>query len=147
MATSPAYYGDFGDCDQPTLNTVADYIVAARTELQDEVPDYRYDDASLLTDLNMTMLLAHKWRADLFVYNIKYKGQAPSFQAVDDTYVEIEVPFRVDILNGLIGHAFKRDQEDVQDQRATSYLNMFSMGLTGRAVYAVAGGSASGGGP
>lgn len=141
MATSPSYYGNYSDSELPTLNTVADYIADARTQLQDIVPGYRYDDRSMLTAMNIALLEARWLRADLFVYNLATKGQVQSFTAVDDTKVAIEASFRPAILNGIIGHVLKRDQEDYQDARASSYLSMFTAGLTGRSLVGVAGGS------
>lgn len=141
MATSPSYYGNYSDSELPTLNTVADYIADARTQLQDIVPGYRYDDRSMLTAMNIALLEARWLRADLFVYNLATKGQVQSFTAVDDTKVAIEPSFRPAILNGIIGHVLKRDQEDYQDARASSYLSMFTAGLTGRSLVGVVGGS------
>src|SRR5260370_42687922 len=105
MATSPSYYGNYSDSELPTLNTVADYIADARTQLQDIVPGYRYDDRSMLTAMNIALLEARWLRADLFVYNLATNGQVQSFTAVDDTKVAIEASFRPAILNGIIGHA------------------------------------------
>jgi hypothetical protein len=54
------------------------------------------------------------------------------------------------MVHGLIGHALKRDQEDYQDQRATSFLALFTQGLVGHALGAIVGGSppkGKGGGP
>lgn len=144
MTTSPSYFGDLSDRQQPTYNTVANYIADARTILQDLIPDYRYSDQSLLTALNVTLLEARRLRADLFVWNLAVRGQTQAFTAVDDTYVEIEPQFRLAILHGLIGHALERDQEDYMDARATSFLSMFTMGLVGRALPGVAGGSGPG---
>ena len=145
MATSPSYHGNYSDKDLPTLNGVADYIADARTLLQDVIPPYRYDDASLLIALNITMLKARRLRADLFVFNLVTRGQTQAFTAVDDTYVAIEPQFRPYILDGLCGHALERDQEDVQDMRATTFLTSFYIGLVGRGPDQVAGGSAPGG--
>ena len=145
MATSASYFGNFSDRDHPTLNTVADYIRDARTLLQDKIPPYRYDDPSMLVALNVAMLEARRLRADLFVFNLAVRGQTQAFREVDDTYVDIEPQFRLAILHGLCGHALERDQEDVQDQRATAFLMLFNAGLIGRALGAVAGGSAPGG--
>lgn len=144
MTTSASYYGNYSDRDQPTLNTVADYIVEARTLLQDEVPEYRYKDPSLLRALNITLLEARRMRADLFVYNLSVKGQVQSFTAVDDTYVNIEPQFRQAIVHGLCGHALERDSEDYMDLRASTFLNLFSVGLVGRALPGIAGGSGPG---
>jgi hypothetical protein len=141
MATSPAYFGNFGDVDQPTLNTVADYIAGARTILQDLVPDYRYDDPSLLLAFNVMLLEAKRLRADLFIWNLTVKGQAPAFQAVDDTYVSMEPQFRLALLHGIVGHALERDQEDYQDTRASAFLGLFTTGLIGRGLGPIGGGS------
>jgi len=141
MATSPSYHGNFSDRDQPTYNTVADYVADARTILQDLVPDFRYDDPSMLTALNAAMLEARRIKPELFVYNWEVEGQVQAFKAVDETYVDIEPQFRLAIVHGLIGHALERDQEDYQDQRATAFLAMFTQGLVGKALGAVVGGS------
>lgn len=141
MATSPSYYGNYSDKDQPTLNTVADYIKDARTLLQDKIPPYRYDDPSLLIGLNVALLEARRIRADLFVFNLPVNGQVQAFTTVDDTYVAMEPPFRLALLHGMCGHALERDQEDVQDIRATTFLGLFNAGLIGRALGGIGGGS------
>jgi hypothetical protein len=141
VATSPSWYGNFGDREQPTLNTVASYIADARTLLQDVIPPYRYDDASLLVALNLTLLEARRLRADLFVFNLAVRGQTQAFQQVDDTYVEIEPQFRLSILHGLVGHALERDQEDYQDTRASAFLGMFNQGLVSHGIGPIGGGS------
>jgi hypothetical protein len=141
VATSPSWYGNYSDRDQPTLNTVADYVKDARTLLQDVVPGYRYDDPSLLTALNLTLLEAKRLRSDLFVFNLAVRGQVQAFTNIDDTYVEMEPQFRLAILHGLIGHALERDQEDYEDQRATAFLGMFTQGLVGHGLGPLGGGS------
>jgi hypothetical protein len=144
MAISASYFGNYSDKDQPTLNSVADYIADARTLLQDTIPPFRYDDPSLLTALNVTLLEARRLRSDLFVFNLAVNGQTQAFTAVDDTYVEMEPQFRLAILHGLCGHAYERDQEDVQDVRASNFLNLFSVGLVGRTLPGISGGSGPG---
>ena len=144
MAASPSYFGTYSDRDQPTLNTVADYIADARTLLQDIISPYRYDDPSLLVALNVTLLEARRLRGDLFVFNLAAKGQTQAFTGVDDTYVDMEPQFRLAILHGLCAHALERDQEDVQDARAASFLGMFTAGLVGRTLPGVMGGSGPG---
>jgi hypothetical protein len=141
MATSVSYHGNYSDRDQPTYNSVADYVTDARTLLQDLVPPYRYDDPSMLTALNAALLEASRIKPELFVYNFDVNGQAQSFEAVDDTYVAIEPKFRLALVHGLVGHALERDQEDYQDQRATAFLALFTQGLVGKALGAVVGGS------
>jgi len=144
MTTSESYFGNFSDEDQPTLNTVADYIADVRVLLQDTIQPYRYDDPSLLTAFNLTLLEARRIKADLFVYNYRVLGQTQAFTAVDDTYVAIEPQFRLAIEHGICGHALERDQEDVQDIRATAFLQLFNSGLIGGALGMVAGGSGPG---
>lgn len=141
MATSASYHGNYSDRDQPTYNTVADYVADARTILQDLIPDYRYDEPSMLTALNAALVEARRIKPELFVYDLEHNGQVPSFEAVDETYVPIETQFRLALVHGLIGHALERDQEDYQDQRATSFLALFTQGLVGHALGAVVGGS------
>lgn len=147
MATSASYWGNYSNRDQPTLNTVADYIKDARTLLQDKIPPYRYDDPSLLIGLNVALLEARRIRPDLFVFNLNVNGQVQAFIAVDDTHVDMEPPFRLALLHGLCGHALERDQEDVQDIRATTFLGLFNAGMVGRVLGVVAGGSGPERGP
>jgi hypothetical protein len=123
VPTSPSYFGNLSDRDQPTLNTVADYMEDARTLLQDVVPEYRYNEPSMLRALNVALLVTRRQRPDLFVYNRKIRGQPQSFMAVDDTYVDMEPSFRTGLLYRMCGHALVRDQEDVQDLRATMFFN------------------------
>lgn len=133
MPTSASYYGDFDTDDQPTLNTVANYITSARVLLQDTLAaNQRYDDASLLVAINVTMLEARRVRPDLFVYNHRYNGQAQAFLAIDDTLVDIEPQFRLAILYGLVANAYMRDQEDYSADQASSFWAFFDAVLTGK---------------
>jgi hypothetical protein len=141
VATSPSWFGNYSDRDQPTLNTVADYVADARTLLQDIIPGYRYDDPSLLRAFNITLLEARRLRSDLFVFNLRVNGQTQAFKVVDDTYVEMEPQFRLALLHGLVAHALERDQEDYQDQRSTAFMGMFTAGLIGHGLGATQGGS------
>jgi hypothetical protein len=141
VPTSPSYFGNLSDRDQPTLNTVADYMTDARNLLQYKVPGYRYDEPSMLQALNVALLETRRQRGDLFVYNRKVKGQTQSFTAVDDTYVAMEPSFRLGLLYRMCGHALARDQEDVQDIRATTFFNNANGIFVGRGLGVVAGGS------
>jgi hypothetical protein len=114
------------------LETVADYLQDARILLQDVIPPYRYDDFSLLMAFNITLLEARRFRADLFVYNQNCRhGQVPFYSAVDAERVPIELSFRPPLVYGLVGHALARDQDDYQDSRASSFLNIFNVALVG----------------
>jgi len=141
VATSPSWYGNFSDRDQPTLNSVAKLVGDARTLLQDTIAPYRYDDPSLLVALNLTLAEASRLRSDLFVFNLAVNGQIQAFKVVDETYVEMEPPFRLAILHGLVAHALERDQEDYQDQRSSAFMGMFTAGLVGHGLGAMQGGS------
>ena len=140
MPTSPAIAA-IQNRDQPTLGTVADLMADARTLLQDTVPAYRYDERSMLTALNVTLLDTRRLRPDLFVFDLEHRGQVPAFEAVDDTYVPIEPQFRLGILYWLCGHALSRDQEDVQDIRATTFFGLGNNIMVGRARGGIGGGS------
>lgn len=119
---------------QSTLETVADYVSDARTLLLDKISPYRYSDASLMVSLNTTLLEARRVRPDLFVFC----GPRVQHFTVDDidakTLVHMEEQFRLGILHGMIGHALERDQEDVQDQRATAFLTIMSNVLIGKGM-------------
>lgn len=128
---------------QSTLETVSDYVTDIRTLLQDVVQPYRYDDPSLLTAFNVTLLEARRIRADLFVYT--HHDKVPAFQTVDNTQVDIEPSFRLAFVYGAASHALARDQEDVQDARASSFMDTFREMLTGVKPIPIAGGTPSGG--
>jgi len=148
--TSPSYWGNYSNSQMPTLNGVVDYVTQARVNLQDQVPPYRYSDQELVTALNIVLVMARRLRSDLFVYNLKARGQTQSFilnpetGAPDNTYVDLEPVFRPAILNGMCGIAMQRDQEDFADARATSFLSMFSQELIGKLVRPVLGGAGPG---
>jgi hypothetical protein len=63
----------------------------------------------------------------------------PAYTAVDTTSVPIEPQFRLAFLHGVVGHALERDQEDVQDRRAASFLNIMVNILTGKSIIVNAG--------
>jgi hypothetical protein len=122
------------------LETIDDYVDDARVLLLDTVSPYRYSDASLVVAMNVTLLEARRLRADLFLYNRYGSGQkgVQSFQSVDGTKVQMEEPFRLAILHGMIAHALERDQEDIQDARAGVFMGVFNTMLVGRATSAPA---------
>lgn len=128
---------------QTTLETVQDYVTDMRTLLQDVVQPYRYDDPSLLTSFNVSLLEGRRVRPDLFVYS--HHEAVPSFKTVDTTPVNIEPPFRLAFVYGAASHALTRDQEDVQDARATSFMDTFLTMLTGLRPAPIQGGTPSGG--
>ena len=124
------------------LETVEDYIEDARILLQDVIAPQRYDDQSLLTSLNVTLMEARRLRPDLFVYNPDFDG-VPGFNTVDTSPVDIEQPFRLALVYGLVSHALARDQEDVQDSRAATFMQTFVYMLTGKQPIPIQGGTPS----
>lgn len=125
-----------------TLDTIDDYINDGRVLLQDTIAPYRYDDASLITAMNVTLLEGRRIRPDLFIYHRFPDGcQVQSFQGKDGTVLHMEEQFRLAFLHGMVAHALERDQEDVQDERATTFMGIFNGILLGRgAIPAAKGG-------
>jgi hypothetical protein len=115
---------------QTTLDTVTDYITDARSQLQDTTAPFRYDDPSLITALNVTLLETRRLRPDLFVFH--EDGKVQSFTTNDYQEVEVEPQFRLAVLHGLIGYTLQRDEEDIQDVRSALYLDTFQYMLTGK---------------
>lgn len=95
------------------LETVQDYIDDARTLLLDRIFPFRYSDDSLIVALNLSLTRTDDLRPDLFP-----RG-APSYDAVNGEKVPVPRRWRQAVVYGLVGHALIRDQEDVQDLRAT----------------------------
>lgn len=116
------------------LDTIDDYIADGRVLLQDTIAPYRYDDTSLVTAMNVTLLEGRRIRPDLFVYRKCPPGKpgVQSFQGKDGTKLEMEEPFRLAFLHGMVGHALARDQEDIQDQRSAMFMAIFTGILLGR---------------
>lgn len=121
------------------LDTITDYISDARVILQDTLAPYRYDDDSLVTAMNVTLLEGRRLRPDLFVYRRRRPNESgvQSFQANDGTVLEMEEQFRLAFLHGMCAHALERDQEDIQDARATMFINVFNEMLLGVRVAGV----------
>lgn len=109
-----------------TLDTVENYVDAARVLLQDTVEEFRYPDADLLLALNLSVIEARRIRPDLF-----FGTTAPSFSAVNSDAVSVDQQYRTAILYYIVGWAQLRDEEDTQDARAVGFLNRFTSLLTG----------------
>lgn len=100
------------------LDTVDDYISEARVLMQDEVEEYRYPDASLVSNLNQGLMEMRRLRPDMFIGRT-----VPSYSAGDT--VAVDEQFRQALLFFIIGMAQLRDEEDTQDARASQYLASF----------------------
>ena len=114
------------------LKKVSDYVVEARVLLQDRISPYRYDDATLVSALNLSLLEGRRLRGDLFVYSEEEDGEVQSFtDAESGQEVLIEQQFRQAFLNGMVGYTLERDQEDIEDKRAAMFLGLMRYMLTG----------------
>ena len=133
-----------------TLETIDDYVDDGRILLQDTIAPYRYDDASLVIAMNVTLLEGRRLRPDLFVYETRCgPSGVQHFQAVDGTTLYMEPQFRLAFLHGMVGHALERDQEDIQDARAAAFMAVFTailVGKTGQTAPPQAQPAAAGGG-
>lgn len=105
------------------LETVTQYVSAARTLLSDTSTPYRYSDADLVLALSLAMLEARKVRPDLFLDRF---DDIPSFETNDATEVEMDEQYRTAVLYYIVGHAQLRDDEDTQDARAGALLAKFT---------------------
>lgn len=111
------------------LEKVSDYVTETRTLLQDTIAPFRYDDASIVRALNLTLQEVRRVRPDLIIYN---RDPNPQYFTDDtDADVCIEQPFRQAVLNGVVGYTIERDQEDIEDARAAMFVATMRYMLTG----------------
>lgn len=109
------------------LDTVQDYVNLTRTLLQDTVNSpYRYTDLDLVISLTTAFPRAKKLRPDLF---LTYPT-LPSFVVNDTTPVNFDPMYRMALVFFMVGFAQLRDDEEVQDQRAAAFMNLFVAELT-----------------
>lgn len=140
------------------FDTVGGYLRDARTILQDKVPPYRYTNIELVRAFNLTLMEARRIRPDLFVGYLDAVPQydwvealgvtntdgddaeavqsGPSDNDDDDNptwseWVPMELQFRQAFVAGIVAHALSRDQEDIDDERATGFMKTFVNILTG----------------
>lgn len=124
------------------LMTVEGLIKGARTLLLDKVQPYRYDDPSLVAALNIALLEGRRLRADIFIGN-RHAIDVPQFEGVSGEIIPVEAQFRLAFEYGTAGHALLRDQEDVQDERANTFLTAMENILVGVRHTPVTGGTPS----
>lgn len=110
------------------LDTVQDYIDRARVLLLDKVAPYRYTDEELVENLNTGILEARRLRPDLF--KNYFRTTLPGYSAsAPTTAVDIDPQYRVAFAYYICGMAQLRDDENVQDSRAVTFLNKFTAQL------------------
>jgi len=110
----------------PALETVGQYLEEARTLLQDELPPYRYDDKSLVRNLNTAILEARRLRADLFLpaFEIPYVDTP---ELIDrEIVVPIDPMYRPALVYYICGRAQLRDDEATTDARSGAFLTKFA---------------------
>jgi hypothetical protein len=132
--------------------SVEQMIKGVRNILLDKIRPYRYSDVSLIAALNITLLDARRIRPDLFID--RYGIEIPQYEEVSGAIIPIEAQFRLPIEYGIAGHALLRDEEDIQDSRANTFILNYINMLTGQRPHvSVEGGTPSprskprGGGP
>lgn len=108
------------------LDTVQDYVDRARTLLLDTYSGaYRYSTEDLVEALNMGILEARRLRPDLM--QSYFRSTLPDFSATALTdAVSIDPQYRVAFVYYMCGQAQLRDDENVQDSRAVTFLNKFT---------------------
>lgn len=114
----------------PNLMTVEQMIKGVRTLLLDKIRPYRYSDTSLIAALNISMNEGRRLRPDVFVN--RYDIEVPQYEEVNGSTIPVEAQFRLAFEYGTAGHALLRDEEDVQDARANTFLANFERMLTGQ---------------
>ncbi len=112
------------------LDTVGDYVDAARELLQDQQSVKRFTDGELISALGFAMQEARKLRPDLFLDTLNttnipdIKSSTPK-----STTVPIDVMYRMPFLYYMVGHAYLRDEEEGADARASGFKAAFNAKL------------------
>jgi hypothetical protein len=114
----------------PNLMTVEQMIKGVRNILLDKIRPYRYSDISLIAALNIVLNDARRLRPDLFLD--RYGIEVPQYEEVNGSVIPIEAGFRLPIEYGVAGHALLRDEEDIQDSRANTFILNYINMLTGQ---------------
>jgi len=114
----------------PNLMTVEQMIKGVRNLLLDKIRPYRYGDTSLIAALNITLNDARRLRPDLFIS--RYGIEVPQYEEISGAVIPVEPSFRLPIEYGIAGHALLRDEEDVQDSRANTFILNYINMLTGQ---------------
>ena len=110
------------------LDTVQDFVDRARVLLMDEVEPYRYPTVDLVENLNMGILEMRRLRPDLLLS--KFRTTLPDYDpGTLSAAIDLDPQYRMSLLYYICGHAQLRDEENVQDSRAVTFLNKFTSQL------------------
>ncbi len=123
-----------------TLEAVSDYIAGARSLLKDLVAPYRYSDDDIVMSLNQAFYEIARIRPDILldaIYTTRVlKSRSVSAQSIPSfstaspsDIVVLPPPYRTPVLYYIVGAAQLKDTEDTQDERATIFLNKFTVQL------------------
>lgn len=124
---------------QTNLDSVQDYVADVRRILLDKVQPYRYPDDDVVQAFNIALNEAFRLRPDLFIGR---KGRdVPQYENVSGEIVPIERPFQLAFVYGTAAHVLLRDEEDVQDARANTFLEKFNDVLVGVRISPIRGGT------
>jgi UDP-3-O-[3-hydroxymyristoyl] glucosamine N-acyltransferase len=110
------------------LSTLAEYITAARTQLQDENATVkRYTDAEMAEAMGLSLLEMRRIRPELFN---SIAGAISAVQNIDrttptNTVVIMDEQYRPALLYGVIAHVLMRDEEEVSQTIAEKYMARF----------------------
>lgn len=109
----------------PALNTVADYILEARTLLMDTRPTLqRYSDTDIVGALNIALQEAYRIRPELFMKIVSF--DVPMYAAgTPSAVVDVEMGYKQTMIYYMIGRLQLRDSEDTTDQRAGALMQKF----------------------
>lgn len=128
------------------LQTVGGYVRDVRILLQDRIQPFRYSTKSIVRALNIILMEVRRLRPDLM--SPQYLDAVPDYDWDNDLntepgtdnddddnpvwseWVPLEQQFRQAIVLGIAGYTMKRDQEDIEDERATGHIQSFENMLT-----------------
>lgn len=110
--------------ENTALKTVADYLSATRTLLQDKIAPYRYPDTDLVDALNIGIQEAYRLRPELFMSGANFSVPGYSASTPSDP-VLIDIGYRQSLVYYMVGRTQLADQEDTTDQRAGALLQKF----------------------
>lgn len=122
------------------LHTVQGLVTGVRVKLQDRVQPYRYSDNAIVSALNIALLQSRGFRPDLFL--VPNGGfVVPQYDAPSGQKLPFDAQFRPAFEFGTAAHVLYNDVEDVQDERANSFNNIFHDMLQGKRPNTVQGGT------
>lgn len=117
----------FYDADSEQFGTVGDLLDQIRILLQDtdlSGGEYRYSDASIVTNINMGLLEMYRIRPDIF---LELNFQVPVYNsAAKDAVITIEKQHVPAVIYYAVGMTQLRDDEGTQDARASAFLTKFT---------------------